>query len=150
MLSGELGHPVPSGTAQLERHAIAVLPFVNLSTERENEYFSDGMAEEIINALTQVKGLRVAARTSCFAFKGKDLNAQTIAQRLRVNSLVEGSIRKLGNRIRLTAQLVDGSDGYQRWSQTYERTMDDVFALQEELAQAIVRELRFRSPRRRH
>ena len=96
-----------SGAAQLERHAIAVLPFVNLSTDQENEYFSDGMAEEIINALTQVKGLRVAARTSCFAFKGKDLDAQTIAQRLRVNSLVEGSIRKLGNRIRLTAQLVD-------------------------------------------
>ena len=106
------------------------------------------MAEEIINALTQVKGLRVAARTSCFAFKGKDLDAQTIAQRLRVNSLVEGSIRKLGNRIRLTAQLVDGSDGYQRWSQTYERTMDDVFALQEELAQAIVRELPLPCPGR--
>ncbi len=88
--------PSASGSAQLERHAIAVLPFVNLSTERENEYFSDGMAEEIINALTQVKGLRVAARTSCFAFKGKDLDAQTIAQRLKVNSLVEGSIRKAG------------------------------------------------------
>jgi serine/threonine-protein kinase len=124
-----------------ERHSVAVLPFVNLSSEKENEYFSDGMAEEIINALTQVKGLRVAARTSSFALKGKDLDAQTIAQRLKVNSLVEGSIRKSGNRIRLTAQLVDAADGYQRWSQTYERTMNDVFTLQEELAQAIVREL---------
>lgn len=124
-----------------ERHSVAVLPFVNLSPDRENEYFSDGMADEIINALTQVKGLRVAARTSCFALKGKDLDAQTIAQRLKVNSLVEGSIRKSGNRIRLTAQLVDAADGYQRWSQTYERTMSDVFTLQEELAQAIVREL---------
>ena len=128
-------------SALLERHAVAVLPFVNLSAEKENEYFSDGMAEEIINALTRVKGLRVAARTSCFAFKGKDLDAQVIAQRLKVNSLVEGSIRKVGNRIRLTAQLVDAADGYQRWSQTYERTMNDVFALQEELAQAIVSEL---------
>jgi eukaryotic-like serine/threonine-protein kinase len=124
-----------------ELHSVAVLPFVNLSADKENEYFSDGMADEIINALTQVKGLRVAARTSCFALKGKDLDAQTIAQRLKVNTLVEGSIRKSGNRIRLTAQLVDAADGYQRWSQTYERTMSDVFALQEELAQAIVREL---------
>jgi eukaryotic-like serine/threonine-protein kinase len=129
------------GPALLERHAVAVLPFVNLSAEIENEYFSDGMAEEVINALTHVKGLRVAARTSCFAFKGKDLDAQTIAQRLKVSSLVEGSIRRVGKRIRLTAQLVDAADGYQRWSQTYERTMKDVFALQEELAQAIVREL---------
>jgi serine/threonine-protein kinase len=128
---------VASGSPD-ELHAIAVLPFVNLSPEKENEYFSDGMAEEIINALAQVKGLRVAARTSCFAFKGKDLDAQTIAQRLKVSSLVEGSVRKVGNRIRLTAQLIDAADGYQRWSQTYERTMNDVFALQEELAQSIV------------
>jgi serine/threonine protein kinase/Flp pilus assembly protein TadD len=132
---------VTSDSARLECHGIAVLPFVNLSPERENEYFSDGMTEEIINALTHVKGLHVAARTSCFAFKGKDLDAQTIAQRLKVSSLVEGSVRKVGKRIRLTAQLVDAVDGYQRWSQTYERTMDDVFGLQEELAQAIVRAL---------
>ena len=131
-------YAVASGLAPPELHAIAVLPFVNLSPERENEYFSDGMTEEIINALTRVKGLRVAARTSCFAFKGKDLDAQTIAHRLKVRSLVEGSVRKVGNRIRLTAELVDAADGYQRWSQTYERTMNDVFALQEELAQAIV------------
>jgi TolB-like protein/Flp pilus assembly protein TadD len=138
-----VGGVVPStGTSTLrERHAVAVLPFVNLSGERDSDYFSDGMAEELINALMQVKGLRVAARTSCFALRGKDLDAQTIARRLKVNSLVEGSIRKAGNRVRLTAQLVDAADGYQRWSQTYERTMNDVFALQEELAQAIVREL---------
>jgi serine/threonine protein kinase/tetratricopeptide (TPR) repeat protein len=130
-----------SGSGRLERHAIAVLPFINLSAEKENEYFSDGMTEEIINALSHVKGLRVAARTSSFTFKGKDLDAQTIGQRLKVRSLVEGSVRKSGNRIRLTAQLVDAADGYQRWSRTYDRTMDDVFALQEELAQAIVSEL---------
>jgi serine/threonine-protein kinase len=139
--SGALGSHATWGSPQSECHAVAVLPFVNLSGDKENEYFSDGMAEEIINALTRVKGLRVAARTSCFAFRGKDLDAQTIARRLKVNSLVEGSIRKVGNRIRLTAQLVDAADGYQRWSQTYERTMSDVFALQEELARAIVREL---------
>jgi len=124
-----------------EPHAIAVLPFANLSPDQENEYFSDGMSEEIINALAHVTGLRVAARSSSFALKGKDLDAQTIAQRLKVSSLVEGSVRKVGNRIRLTAQLVDAADGYQRWSQTYERTLNDVFALQEELAQAIVRAL---------
>ncbi|HEV7514927.1 MAG TPA: protein kinase, partial [Thermoanaerobaculia bacterium] len=140
-LTAGMGSQATWGSPRAECHAIAVLPFVNLSGERENEYFSDGMSEEIINALTQVKGLRVAARTSCFAFRGKDLDAQTIARRLKVDSLVEGSIRKAGNRIRLTAQLVDAADGYQRWSQTYERTMSDVFALQEELARAIVREL---------
>lgn len=137
---GSMSATVPA-SAGLERHAIAVLPFVNLSAEKENEYFSDGMTEEIINALARVKGLRVAARTSSFTFKGKDLDAQTIGQRLKVRSLVEGSVRKVGNRIRLTAQLVDAADGYHRWSRTYDRTIDDVFALQEELAQAIVSEL---------
>jgi TolB-like protein/cytochrome c-type biogenesis protein CcmH/NrfG len=139
--TGGVATPVRSSPLPAEPHAIAVLPFVNLSPEKDNEYFSDGMVEEIINALGRVKGLRVAARTSCFAFKGKDLDAQTIAQRLKVSSLVEGSVRKVGNRIRLTAELIDAADGYQRWSQTYERTMDDVFALQEELAQAIVNAL---------
>jgi serine/threonine-protein kinase len=137
-ITGGVATPVRSSSLPAEPHAIAVLPFVNLSPERENEYFSDGMVEELIIALGRVKGLRVAARTSCFAFKGKDLDAQTIAQRLKVNSLVEGSVRKVGNRIRLTAQLVDAADGYQRWSQTYERTTNDLFALQEELAHAIV------------
>ena len=139
--AGTANPGITGGAGLSVRHSIAVLPFVNLSPDRENEYFSDGMADEIINALTQVKGLRVAARTSCFALKGKDLDVQTIAQQLKVNSLVEGSIRKSGNRIRLTAQLVDAADGYQRWSQTYERTMSDVFTLQEELAHAIGREL---------
>jgi adenylate cyclase len=118
--------------------AIAVLPFVNLSPDRENEYFSDGMTEEIANALARVPGLRVAARTSAFAFKGQDIDARDIAARLGVATLVAGSVRKIGNRIRLTAQLIDGADGCHLWSETYERTMDDVFALQEELARAIV------------
>ena len=115
-----------------------MLPFVNLTPDRENEYFSDGMTEELSNALARVPGLRVAARTSAFAFKGKDLDAREIAARLGVSALVEGSVRKIGNRIRLTAQLIDAADGCHLWSETYERTLDDVFALQEELARAIV------------
>ncbi len=118
--------------------SIAVLPFVNMSPDRENEYFSDGMTEELTTALSRVAGLRVASRTSAFAFKGKDLDARQIGERLRVATLVEGSVRKVGSRIRLTAQLVDAGGGYQLWSGTYERTLDDVFVLQQELAQAIV------------
>ena len=118
--------------------AIAVLPFVNLTPDSENEYFSDGMTEELSNALARVPGLRVAARTSASAFKGKDLDAREIAARLGVDTLVEGSVRKIGNRIRLTAQLIDATDGCHLWSEAYERTLDDVFALQEQLARAIV------------
>jgi serine/threonine protein kinase/tetratricopeptide (TPR) repeat protein len=125
------------GRSTPAHHAIAVLPFINLSPERENEYFSDGMTEELTAALTRVPGLRVASRSSAFAFKGKDLDARTIGQRLMVDSLIQGSVRKIGNRIRLTAQLVDVADGYQRWSQTFERVLEDVFALQEELSRAI-------------
>jgi len=126
--------PVPAPTTP----AIAVLPFVNLTPDHENEYFSDGMTEELTNALARVPGLRVVARTSAFAFKGKDLDAREIAAHLGVRTLVEGSVRKIGNRIRLTAQLIDAADGCHLWSETYERTLDDVFALQEELARAIV------------
>ena len=127
--------PAPAGPA------IAVLPFVNLTPERENEYFSDGMTEELTNALAQVPGLRVAARTSAFAFKGKDLDARQIAERLGVTALVEGSVRKIGDRIRLVAQLINAADGCHLWSETYDRTLADVFALQEELSRAIVAKL---------
>ena len=119
-------------------HAVAVLPFVNLSPDRENEYFSDGMAEELTTALTRVPGLRVASRVSAWTFKGSGSDARTIGERLRVDSLVEGTVRKLGNRIRLSVQLVDTANGYQRWSETYDRILDNVFALQEELSRAIV------------
>jgi serine/threonine-protein kinase len=118
--------------------AIAVLPFLNLTPDRENEYFSDGMAEELAGALARVPGLRVVSRTSAFAFKGKDLDARQIAERLGVSLLVEGSIRKIGERIRLNAQLVNAVDGCDLWSESYERTMEHVFTLQEELSQAIV------------
>lgn len=137
---GRLKNPTrqPAPVAAQAAPAIAVLPFVNLTPDRENEYFSDGMTEELSNALARVPGLRVAARTSAFAFKGKDLDAREIALRLGVGALVEGSVRKIGNRIRLTAQLIDAADGCHLWSETYERALDDVFALQEELARAIV------------
>lgn len=118
--------------------AIAVLPFLNLTPDRENEYFSDGMTEELAGALARVPGLRVVSRTSVFAFKGKDLDARQIAERLGVSILVEGSIRKIGNRIRLNAQLVNAVDGCDLWAESYERTMEHVFTLQEELSQAIV------------
>jgi TolB-like protein/lipoprotein NlpI len=118
--------------------AIAVLPFINLTPGREGEYFSDGLTEELINALAGVPGLQVAAASSSFAFKNKPLDARAIGEQLGVGSLVEGSVRMVGRRIRLSVQLVSTADGYQRWSDTYERTIDDVLALQEELARAVV------------
>lgn len=121
--------------------SVAVLPFLNLSPERENEYFSDGMTEELTNALGRVPGLQVASRTSCFAFKGTNVDAREIAERLKVRSLVEGSVRKVGNRIRIAVQLVNAADGYHLWSASYDRTLADVFALQEEISQAIVHAL---------
>jgi TolB-like protein len=132
-----LRNPAPAPAAP----AIVVLPFVNLTPERENEYFSDGMTEELTNALARVPGLRVVARTSAFAFKGKDLDARQIAERLGVTALVEGSVRKIGDRIRLVAQLIDAADGCHLWSETYDRTLADVFGLQEELSRAIVARL---------
>ncbi len=121
--------------------SIAVLPFANLSADKETEYFSDGVTEEIINALSQVPGLRVVARTSAFAFKGKDMDVRDIGGRLNVRTLVEGSVRKAGDRIRITAQLVNTADGYHLWSSTYDRTLADIFAVQDELARSIAEAL---------
>ncbi len=127
--------------------AIAVLPFVNLSADLENEFFSDGMTEELINALSRVPGLRVVSRTSAFAFKGREVDVREVAQRLNVGTVLEGSVRRWADRVRVTAQLVDAADGYHLWSDTYERTLADVFVLQEELTQAIVRSLPLPSAR---
>jgi TolB-like protein len=121
--------------------AIAVIPFVNLTPDRENEYFSDGMTDEIIAALARIPGIRVASRTSTFALKGKDLDAREIAERLGVSVLLEGTVRKVGNRIRLGARLINAADDCQLWAETYERTLEDVFALQEELSRAVVEAL---------
>ena len=122
--------------------SVAVLPFANMSADPENEYFTDGMAEEIINALTKIKALRVASRTSSFAFKGKNEDIGEIGQKLKVSTVLEGSVRKMGNRLRITAQLVNVADGYHLWSDRYDRDMEDVFAIQDEIAQAIVEALR--------
>jgi serine/threonine-protein kinase len=124
--------------------SIAVLPLANMSADPENEYFSDGMTEEIINALAKVPGLLVASRTSCFAFKGKEVDIRQAGEKLGVASLLEGSVRKVGNRIRITAQLVNVENGYQLWSETYDRQLEDVFAIQDEISRAIVDALKLR------
>jgi TolB-like protein/Flp pilus assembly protein TadD len=122
--------------------SIAVLPFANMSADAENEYFSDGMTEEIINALVQVPDLRVAARTSVFAFKGKADDLRTIAAKLNVRTVLEGSVRKAGNKIRITAQLINAADGFHLWSEKFDRGLDDIFAVQDEIARAIVDKLK--------
>src|SRR5438477_7942726 len=121
--------------------SIAVLPFLSLSADPENEIFSDGMSEEIISALMQIKNLHVAARTSSFSFKGKHVDLRLIGEQLNVRTVLEGSVRKSGNRLRITAQLVNAADGYHLWSETYDREMKDVFAIQEEIAKAIAQRL---------
>ncbi|UCC84285.1 MAG: hypothetical protein JSW46_04975 [Gemmatimonadota bacterium] len=127
----------PAVAQEVEAKSIAVLPFANLSDDPENEYFSDGMTEEIINALAQLRDLRVAARTSCFAFKGKTPDIAEVGAKLKVATVLEGSVRKAGNRLRITAQLVNVADGYHLWSERYDREMEDVFAIQDEIACAI-------------
>ena len=118
--------------------SIAVLPFVNMSADRENEYFTDGLSEDLINALTHIKGFRVAARTSAFSFKGQQVDARTIGHTLNVRTVLEGSVRKAGNRLRVTAELVNTGDGYHVWSEQYDRVMSDVFTIQDEITAAIV------------
>ena len=122
--------------------SIAVLPFANMSPDGANEYFSDGMTEEIMTALSKVEGLRVAARTSAFAFKGKSESVSEIGRQLRVGTVLEGSVRRAGDRLRVTAQLINVKDGYHLWANAYDRDLRDVFAVQEEIAQAIVGALR--------
>ncbi|HUQ20744.1 MAG TPA: protein kinase [Gemmatimonadaceae bacterium] len=122
--------------------SIAVLPFTNMSADAENEYFTDGMAEEIINALSKIQSLRVASRTASFAFKGKSEDIAEIGRKLKVSTFLEGSVRKMGSRLRITAQLVNVADGYHLWSERYDREMEDIFAIQDEISQAIVKALR--------
>ena len=129
-------------TSQPEVPSIAVLPFANMSADPEQEYFCDGMAEEIINALTTLDGLHVASRTSAFLAKGKNFDIAEIGTHLKVGAVLEGSVRKAGNRLRVTAQLIDVRDGYHLWSERYDRDMDDVFAVQDEIAQSVVEKLK--------
>ena len=121
---------------------VAVLPFSNMSNDTEQQYFCDGMAEDIINDLAHLKGLQVVARTSSFAFRDKNLDIREIGRKLGAHSIVEGSVRKAGNRLRITAQLINVADGYHLWSERYNRELEDVFAIQEEISNAIVNALR--------
>ncbi len=124
-----------------ERPSIAVLPFADMSAEGDQVYFADGMSEELLNALAKVRALRVAGRTSSFAYRNVERDLREIGSELGVRYLVEGSVRKQGDRLRITAQLVDANDNFHVWSETYDRTLDDVFAVQEEIAEAIAKEL---------
>ena len=128
-------HPVD------RKPSIAVLPFTNMSADPEQEYFCDGMAEEIINSLAGVSGLHVVARTSAFSFKGKNVDVRQIGRKLGVESILEGGVRKVGDRLRITAQLIDARDGHQSWSGRYDRNQADLFAIQEEIALNIVKAL---------
>jgi serine/threonine-protein kinase len=124
-----------------EQPSIAVLPFTNMSADPDNEFFSDGITEDIIGALTKVPGLKVAARASAFAFKRRDEELRVIGERLGVRTVLQGSVRRAGNRVRVTAQLMNTHDGYQLWSDRFDRDLDDIFALQDELARAIAEQL---------
>ncbi|UCC14709.1 MAG: tetratricopeptide repeat protein [Gammaproteobacteria bacterium] len=132
----------PSADSATESKSIAVLPFVNMSGDADNEYFSDGLSEELLNVLAQVDGLRVAARTSSFHFKGQNEDLRTVGDKLGVEHVLEGSVRKSGNRIRVTAQLIKVEDGFHLWSDTYDHEMDDVFRIQDEISLAVVDALR--------
>jgi TolB-like protein/class 3 adenylate cyclase/Tfp pilus assembly protein PilF len=141
--SGGLAVPkeVEMMTRRRRAKSVAVLPFVNMSSDRDNEFFSDGVTEEIINALTRVNGLKVTARTSSFAFKGHTEDIRSIAEKLGVTHVLEGSVRKVGARVRVTAQLICARDGYHLFSETYDRSIEDIFAVQDEISQTIVQQL---------
>ncbi len=134
--------PTAAATAEPEEKSIAVLPFVNMSPDPDNEYFSDGLSEELLNLLAKVDGLKVAARTSSFKFKGSGADISEIGAALGVATVLEGSVRKTGQQARITAQLISVADGFHLWSETYDRSLDDIFAVQDEIAGAIVEALR--------
>jgi len=133
----------PAATAP-DARSIAVLPFVDMSPEGDQQYLSDGIAEELLNLLVQIPDLKVAARTSSFSFKGENVKIDEVASELHVAHVLEGSVRKAGNRVRITAQLIKADDGYHLWSETFDRTLDDVFAIQDEISAAVVAALKVR------
>lgn len=138
----EAQHQITEPEPTKPDNSIAVLPFVNMSSDEEQEYFSDGLSEELLHLLARIPELDVAARTSSFSFKGKDLGIPEIASQLKVAHILEGSVRKQGNQIRITAQLIQANNGYHLWSQTYDRQLDNVFQIQEDIAIAVVEALR--------
>ena len=135
-------HNEIKGKTKQPVNSLAVLPFINLSGDPENEYFSDGITEELLNALTAVEGLRVTSRTSSFAMKGLSLDIRDIAARLNVDKLLEGSVRKAGNRVRITAQLINAADGFHIWSETYDRDLTNIFQVQDDISRIIANKLR--------
>ncbi len=135
---------VPPGSAIQAAPSIAALPLVNLSRDPDQEYFADGLAEELLNLLAKVPGLHVAGRTSSFAFKGKNEDLRSIGQKLNVATVLEGSVQKAGDRVRITMQLINAADGYHLWSESYDRKLTDVFAVQDEIAQAVVAALKLK------
>src|SRR5713101_2555479 len=138
-----LRSPRPAPAAE-QLDSIALVPFVNMSSDKENEYFSDGVTEELINALANIPGSRVASRTSVFALKGKGLDARQIGEKMGVKTLLEGSVRREGNALRVTAQLISVDDDVHLWSQTYDRELKSIFALEDEIARSIAQALRRR------
>ena len=122
--------------------SIAVLPFADMSSGKDQEYFADGLSEELLNLLAKIPDLRVAARTSAFKFKGEKMDVQEVAQKLNVAHILEGSVRKSGNKVRITAQLIKAADGYHVWSETYDRTLDDIFVVQDDIAGEVVKALK--------
>ena len=147
-----LGNRKPEATIASARPSIAVLPFADMSAQKDQEYFADGIAEEILNSLAQIDSLHVAGRISSFSFKGKGDDARSIGQKLNVANLLEGSVRKEGTHVRITAQLINAADGFHLWSQSYDRELTGVFAAQDEIARAVVDALKLRlvPAKRRH
>src|SRR5205085_4798350 len=129
-------------TIAADNNSIAVLPFVNMSDDKEQGYFSDGISEELLNLLTKIPQLKVAARTSSFSFKGKGVEIPEIARQLHVANVLEGSVRRSGEQLRITAQLIRAAEGYHLWSKTYDRNLDDIFKIQDEIAGEVVKELK--------
>lgn len=138
----EIERPATYNKSPSYNKSIAVLPFVNMSNDPEQEYFSDGIAEEILNSLSHLKNLDVAGRTSSFQFKGKNIDLRELGKKLGVNAVLEGSVRKQQNRLRVTAQLINVEDGFNLWSQKYDREMDDIFAIQDEIALSVTQNLK--------
>ena len=136
--------PPPAAQPAAAEASIAVLPLVNMSRDPDQDYFADGLAEELLDLLAKVPGLHVAARTSAFSFKGKNEDVRTIAEKLNVATLLEGSVRKAGDQVRITTQLINAKDGYHLWSETYDRKLTDVFAVQDEIARAVVTALKLK------
>src|SRR6266496_2575085 len=138
---GEVESRRPEAPTSLSA-AVAVLPFQNMSSDPENEYFSDGMTEEILTRLCKIRELKVASRSTVFRYKGKGIDPRDVGRELGVGSVLEGSVRKLGNRLRITAQLINAVDGFHLWSEAYDRNLDDLFTIQDEVSESIAQALR--------